>query len=390
MTETARTRTYAMLAVAIGAALSAMLAELGARQWFSNDVSLYRMESPLYHHALRPLAAATDAREEFAVHYHIDQHGMRIARDDDPQRSAGGGLLVLGDSFAEGAGVEYEQSLAYLAGRELRMRVFNGAVASYSPLIHYVWAKRNVDEMRPDIVLLLLDISDVQDDFLYESLAVLDRSGDPVAVDADPVCWDRPSCAALDTEADAQWLSPLVRAWIRDSCRACTVVKQAIDRLGAPPDALVYPEDQCSLRLDRLAPIRESCPPAGWSRTLHWVDRIHELLRARGVPLVLVTWPWPQQVAGDEWDLGRSRYLFEPGAVYREDRFDAFVAAFSAHRRLPHLSLYRAFREAKARQPTVRLYYRDDPHFTPEGHAIAARAIVGGLRATWFTSRGGA
>ena len=387
MTDNGRTRMYAGLALAVGLAVAGVVAEVAARLWFDNDVLLYRVESPWYHHTLRPWASGTEIPDGRRTHYRIDEHGMRIALTDDRRRPAGGGLLVLGDSWAEGAAVEYEQSFTYLIGRELGMTTFNESVASYSPILHYLWLKRHIDEFTPALALLFLDIADVQDDLLYEALAVRDESGDVVSVQPLPVCWDRGTCAALEADARSWWLSSPLRAWIRRSCRACVAVSSALNSIGPPPARVVTTaEDECNLRFDRLAPARDACPASDWDHTLAWIGRIHDLFRERGIPLVLVTWPWPPQVAGDEFDLGRAAYLFKPGAVYRGDRFDARVAAFTAGRGLPHVSLYQPLREAKAARPDVRLYFRDDFHFTPDAHVVVTRAVVEWLRASGIGS----
>src|SRR5262249_61615194 len=97
-------------------------------------------------------------------------------------------ILVLGDSFTEGVGVSAAetftaqlQSLLDGAGLD-RWRIINAGVASYSPLLEYLYLKTQGLALEPDVVLLNLDLSDVYDDFEYAQRAKNDSPRELVAV----------------------------------------------------------------------------------------------------------------------------------------------------------------------------------------------------------------
>src|SRR5882757_6342726 len=79
-------------------------------------------------------------------------------------------VLLIGDSFAEGIGMSFEDSFAgmlYRAGQERREKIefLDAAVASYSPSIYYKKIKYLLDSgLQFDEVVLFSDTSDVTDE----------------------------------------------------------------------------------------------------------------------------------------------------------------------------------------------------------------------------------
>src|SRR6201988_2245753 len=89
---------------------------------------------------------------------------------DVPLKSSSRRVLVMGDSFAEGVGMSFEDSFAGLlqrAGQERSDKVefLNAGVVSYSPSIYYKKIKYLLDAgLQVDEVVVFSDTSDVADE----------------------------------------------------------------------------------------------------------------------------------------------------------------------------------------------------------------------------------
>ena len=81
-------------------------------------------------------------------------------------------LILIGDSFTEGVGLEYKDSLAgqitnYLK-KEKEYEVLNSGVGSYSPTNYYYKTKYLIDqEYQFDKAIVFLDVTDVIDEIQY-------------------------------------------------------------------------------------------------------------------------------------------------------------------------------------------------------------------------------
>ncbi len=95
---------------------------------------------------------------EFTHSVSINSLGLRGAEISD-KTSDTFRILILGDSFAFGWGVEYDQTFGARLERELnsetrKVQVLNGAVPGYSLLDEQDWLERYGLQLQPDLVLI--------------------------------------------------------------------------------------------------------------------------------------------------------------------------------------------------------------------------------------------
>lgn len=83
-------------------------------------------------------------------------------------------IVILGDSFTFGLFIKREDTYAQVAEDFLReslgtndIAVLNAGVTSYSPLIEQIVADRYFEEWKPTLVILMLDPTDIGDDYFY-------------------------------------------------------------------------------------------------------------------------------------------------------------------------------------------------------------------------------
>jgi len=107
----------------------------------------------------------------------INADGLRCRREANDFPAAGFNVVMLGDSFIFGAGLEYEasipcrfESLARAAYPDRDIRVANFAWVSASPLLSHRLLRDIGRKYRPDLVLLAVDMTDFCDDIKYQKL----------------------------------------------------------------------------------------------------------------------------------------------------------------------------------------------------------------------------
>ena len=97
-------------------------------------------------------------------------------------------ILIIGDSFTEGKGVNIENTFQNLVEIELNKKhskpieVINAGVDSNSIVLEYLRLKNNLLKLSPDLIILNFDIGDVIQDFEYLLYADYSESGEIIGV----------------------------------------------------------------------------------------------------------------------------------------------------------------------------------------------------------------
>ncbi len=139
-----------------------------------SDFKSFRTRHYYFHHGLRP-DQTTFARWNSEVYpFFTNSLGLRDATPRHIEKSIPNRrLLIIGDSHTEGVDLPFEDTFAGIlakAGDSSGTDVLNGAVISYSPKIYYLKLKYllEIDEIKVDEVFCLIDISDIQNELVYE------------------------------------------------------------------------------------------------------------------------------------------------------------------------------------------------------------------------------
>ncbi len=140
---------------------------------------------PVMHHVHPPdfSFVAYDPGGEFGGYQVYYDRDGRVA--DPAQESAASEnahertIALVGDSFAEGAGLPYQSSIAGLlnGAADSGVHIYNYGVAGYSPALYTVQWSAQIRDTAPAHVILILYSNDVTDDKRYAKLAEFDASG---------------------------------------------------------------------------------------------------------------------------------------------------------------------------------------------------------------------
>jgi hypothetical protein len=360
-----------------------LLLELAVRLVEPREVirEFFERPDPVLHHKFLPGARGRHKTPEFDAAYVINSLGLRdreISRDKPAGMSR---ILMLGDSFTEGNGVDQKetfssrlQAMLNQAGFGKRWQVINAGVGSYSPLLEYVYLKNGGLDLQPDLVILNFDLSDFYDDIQYTQLAEFDAKGDPVAVRADP------------EREKGSWAGEILvgfKDFLKRHARTYNFVRR---RIGGYVEAARHKQNfSGDIRFDKYAMLREAGEPQGdraWTLSYKYLIKIRDLLKARGIDFWVTVYPYGLQVSPREWAGGRRFWGFETGKVY-STRPQGLVEHFCRENDIPVINMCDDFKELS--RTVYPLYYENDGHWLPAGHQFVAtllyRALVPYLQA---------
>lgn len=172
--------------------IATLVSEVFARTFWEqkNDYEARVVIPDVYnHHILLPGSNGDSRTSEWRVVERINTIGIRDRMYTIPKPNKTYRILLLGDSFVYGWGVNIEDSM----GKQLEqllssglnnklIEVVNGGVPSYSPTLSYLQYMNALRSLRPDLVLYVFDMSDVNDEVEYNKTAVIADDGTPLRV----------------------------------------------------------------------------------------------------------------------------------------------------------------------------------------------------------------
>ena len=310
---------------------------------FINSEASPRIAVKDYDHGLLPNFAGHVRFGEYRYPFYTDNLAFRdYAVRQVPLQSANHRVLLIGDSVTEGMAVSFEQSFAgmlYRAGQDRRppIEFLNAAVASYSPVIYYKKIKYLLDHgLTFDEVVVFSDISDVQDE--ATSYFCIDDHPEyrkycpnPNPQDGSP----RPDFAPSTgmTHSGLWWQEHFVMS---DSVRM--LVKYGVQWLSddrRDKSIAWYPRAGWTIPGYNVgndyAPLGVE---GGIARSRQNMQALADLLHQRNIPLTIVVYPWPLQLALDDRNSRQERIWRDFCANNCKtfiDLFPAFFAEKDAH-----------------------------------------------------------
>lgn len=344
----------------------------------------YMGEDPVLHHRLRPNFDAPAGGTRFTT----SSLGLRDREYPMPKPAGTFRILMLGDSFTEGGGLENDETVAKIVEAGLRsgacgnaVDVVNAGHASYSPILQYLLLRDVGLRLQPDLVVLNFDMTDVHDDFVRTRIARLDADGLPTAVVGDrrietwlimPPVFPRP----------LRWLEDrIARLMVYQSFRKSKPGIWLFGRFTLSQAQIEAKGLIGNLRYDRLAIARDADFPdarEGWALTRRYLGGIQDLARRDGAGFALVIYPHAYQVTATASPGGRARMGMGAG-LFRSTRPFAIVEELGARRQFPVINLLELFRQRESTQGP--LFRERDFHHTKAGAAVFGEGVLNGLRA---------
>lgn len=333
---------------------------------FSTPGDSYRISDEVKHHGLIPNTTAKLRSDEFDINYFINSFGLRDKEFNLSKNKYR--ALMLGDSFTEGVGVNIENTIPkkvemLLKSKGYNIEVINSGVSSYSPILEYIYFKNEGYKFNPDLVILNLDISDIQDDYRYENISIKDKYGNVLAVPG--------------SRTVPRWRNKL-RDWCsKYNINICVGVFHTYSTLKGTDKKRVVDVIPGEITSDRLFPTRFNLTKeqkAHYGRTFTYIKKIKDFAESKGANFVLVAYPYGHQVNGKEMAERRKYLKYDEYPIYSLDFFKD-VKAFADKNKINYIDTYYKFNNT----PEFPLFYSYDIHMTERGYELVAEGITEGL-----------
>jgi lysophospholipase L1-like esterase len=265
-------------------------------------------------------------------------------------------IVLIGDSFTEGIGVEFQKTFAGIlqeAFTKQDTEVLNAAASSYSPWIYYSKIKHLIERqsLEFDHLVVFLDISDIQDEVLYEK----EREGSSKTKNG--------NASAPDPGGRSLPLGRRFQNFLLENSLFFNFVKMIKDKVVGTPVWTVLDLDRS---LWTLSPEKfQEYGERGLELGQKHMDLLWRLLKHRGIRLSLVVYPWPDQIMNRDL---RSKQV----QVWQ---------IWAAERSVDFLDLFPEFiQENQTSTDAVRMlrarFIPGDMHWNEAGHRAVADALL--------------
>jgi lysophospholipase L1-like esterase len=324
----------------------------------------YRTKSELYHHDLKRNAYSDSAiwgGKKYTVH--TDSLGFKSDRvKNTPATADNRRILIIGDSFTEGLGVEHVDTFAGRIAAALAPQgvdVFNAGVSSYSPIIYWRKTKYLIEDVGLQFqdIVVYLDISDIEDEARFYRL---NDEGTVERLEREN------NDTGQETAGRSGWsVKQLLKTNTLFTYFAINLARNALSG-GGDSKQLSTGLARARWTLDEA--IFDAYGREGLARAADNMTRLHELVSAHGVRLTLAVYPWPDQIVGNDIDSKQVSYWKE-WAQARGVRF---------------LNYFPCLVKGDGGDTVLEEYYiPGDVHWNQRGHALIADNFL-----RWFAEDG--
>ena len=298
--------------------------------------------SDVFHHGFRARFDDEIAWGKHRYRFVTNSLGLKDGSRRRVSKDAGRRIVFVGDSFAEGIGVVYEETYAGIIDRTLRPRgwdVLNAGVRSYSPKLDYLKIRHLVEvrKIRIDELVVFIDLSDVQDETGYAA-------------------W---------TPAPTP-LKPRLQRWLLDNSVTYSFYVSFRQRMNPlPPDIAQRVAAEEEHRMSERSRWDEPAIFDRWGReglrlAEENMGRLADLCKRHGIRMTIVVYPWKRHI------LARQASPLHVTAWAR----------FSASRGLGFVNCYPDFLAQPPEDVIRRYFIPGDEHWNAEGHALMARILL--------------
>lgn len=361
--------------LAIGAtALAYVGLDLIGGQLLIRPLSPPLMPDVVRHHKLVPSSQAEFRNRDYAYIQHVNSLGLRGPEIPLEKPAGTVRVLMLGDSFTMGKGVEDDQTFSVLLDRRLadsvracggpRVEVVNAGVDSYAPVLEALYLRTELHRLTPDVVVVNLDVSDLMQEQAYRAVA---ERGPDGAIGAVP---QRPGAVSRYEK---------VRGWTERNLFLTRIVVYYLKRAIGTPDVSVRGVvNEASYEVVAHTLVGDVDRSREWADVFASIREMQRFADSAGIGFAMTHYPWAHQVSDTQWVPGRRAFLprdARPSGVTQQT-----VNTLAAARGIPLIDAFPAF---AAGVTTETLYYPNDAHWTAAGHRVMADVLEAALLARY-------
>lgn len=339
-----------------------------------------------FHHVMIPNSVCRFKTEEWDITYKINSLGLRD-EEVDVKNYSKFRILLLGDSFAQGHGVQREDSFPEILEQILERQgasnfeVVNTGVFGYSPLVEYLYLAKRGLSMNADLIIVAVTLTDFFEDrqrFSELSVSYPDKTNgeikELIATGEAKFNWGNINTGGTNTvKSKTPELIFKIKQYLRRNFKVYQRLTDVLKRLNQleQPDILYQGDiDRDIVALIRGDKIKQDDWERLWDLPISHLTLMKELLDKVGVPLVVVGVPDAFDVSPREWPGRRGLAIpidfNDPRGPWQKE-LEKRLAAVG----IPYIDLLPEFK-ASGIYP---LYFSNDGHFRESGHKLAAEII---------------
>lgn len=354
--------------VVISASIAYLLVDIVAGYFLITPLSPALVPDKYRHHKLVPNTHSKFEQRDFSYTQRVNNVGLRgrdiqIKKSSDRYR-----VLMLGDSFTMGKGVEDDQTFSVLLEESLNQRratcsapaieVLNAGVDSYAPILSFIQLTRDLEPLEPDMVVLNLDVSDLVQETVYRKQAVFGSNGEIIGVPGG---------------TGKMQLNERIRVWTERNLYMTRLLLFYTNKLFDYKEFTVrHLVTQANFEIAKHTLAEDTDQrEEQWQNIFDSIRKIKRYCDDKAIKFLLTVYPWGHQVNETEWTPGR--YNFIPQDATVSDNSVQIVQEFATNNNIQVLNLFPPFRSYNGKHA---LYFSYDMHWTPEGHKLMANGLA--------------
>jgi len=279
-------------------------------------------------------------------------------------------LYVIGDSFIEGAGYDYDDTVVGIINRNIgqEYEILNAGVSSYASGVYYLKTNKIINEgYKIDKALIFLDLSDIYDELSYhyseDNMRIinhdLNKKQYPVYKKMFYKIGDilTKNTILFKTLLILSDQTEIFKNYIKLKYRASKEFNKNFFAISRE-EALFYR----MLSIDRGAWTQNedsfNYVSDGVKKTKFNLKRLFKLLDSNNIESTLIIYPWPNQ-------------------IYYGDKYHQSIwEEFSNKNNINFISLYPEFLKSNAKETILENFILGDIHWNKKGNQIIANQIL--------------
>lgn len=338
-----------------------------------NHHRLYCEYDPLLGWRKIPNSAGDHHTDEYQVTEHINSMGLRgpeypLQKSPDRRR-----ILVLGDSFAEGYTVNFDELFSEVLVDSLnrkcpdeKIEIINAGTGGYSTDQELLYFENEGVRFQPDFTILLFCTNDpwynAQDSYWRGFKPLFVYEADSLRLSNVPV----PTMSSRSIRRK-------VKDWLLQNSLIVRRIKNAKDQLKYASNQQIVP-DEWKIYQSELSPEMA----VTWQTTAALLQRLHQQTQAADSELLVFYIPEKVEVYPADWLAFLSTYSLDEQFFDKENPRRRLTAICDSLQ-IPLLDPAAAFVKMARADASKYLYYENDWHWNAAGNRLA-----GVLLSDWF------
>ncbi len=354
-----------ILLTSISVVVSYIILDLLAGLFLIESLSPPLIQDGYRHHKLVPDSYSRLEQRDFTYVQRVNKFGLRGREVELEKPADKTRILMLGDSFTMGKGVEDNETFTVLLEESLNRKLtgcneksvelLNAGVDGYAPILSYIYLKRELLHLSPDMIVLNLDMNDLVGEAVYRKEAKFGTDGEIIGVlpPKDGTLMER----FRSWSERNMYFTRLIFIYVNELFNYNHDVRSIVAQANYEVLAHTLANDTIN-RDDQ------------WSDLFESIMKIKSIADERDIEFLLTTYPHSHQVNDREGIPGR--YQFVPENAKLSDKSLDIINGFAVENSIAFASMVPIFRAYDGEEL---LYFHYDTHWTPAGQKLMATGL---------------